>query len=249
MELIYGSTAIKHWYSDFNRTPKDVDILTDIEKENSNGVEFYCHPIISKIMLLNKDEQYLDSDLIYTFKISHLSYPINWDKHMKDVIFLQEKGCVLNYDVYLMLMELWEEIHSEKYGSKTKINLNTNNQSFFNGNVKRKYDHDWLHEQFAFYDRPLHESIRSDMNNPFPVKEKWDALSHEDKIKCALEECYVVAFERFSDLPYKIALIKSIKKLITTMTKGWFNLFLKENFKDLINFSDEHYKKVFSSLV
>jgi hypothetical protein len=245
--MIIGSTAIKHWFPDFNRDPKDLDSLT---QEKISHQDNHWHDGFIEILKINSDEMYLDPDLLYTLKISHLSYPINWDKHMKDAIFLKSKGCVLNHDVYCILMDVWEDVHSKKFGSKKRITLNEQNDTFFKDTVKRQYDHDWLHEQFAFYDRPLHERIRKNIDSPLPSKELWDKLSHDDKLKCALEESYVIAFERFIDgnIPSSMAHIKAVKHLITNMTKGWFNLFLKENFKEIISYDKSRFSMLVKSI-
>ena len=40
--------------------------------------------------------------------------------------------------------------------------MNVENDNFFKGNIKRKFDHDWLHEQIAFNKRPMNEKIRKE---------------------------------------------------------------------------------------
>jgi hypothetical protein len=242
--MIYGSTAIKFWFPSFTKKPVDLDILSE---SKTNGVDSHWHPRMKDVLSFNTHPTYLDPDLLYTFKLSHLSYPINWDKHMKDAIFLKNMGCSLNKPAYDILMDIWEDVHSPKYGSKSKIKLKSDNGQFFKKTVDRKFEHDWLHEQISFYDRPLHESIRKDVTNAFPSYDKWCLLSYDDKLKCALEECYVIASERFifveSPLPPNLALVKATKLLITDMTKGWFNLFLKENFLTIIEYDKSHYIK------
>lgn len=234
--MIYGSTAIKFWFPDYPHNPNDVDVLS----ENSTpDTDVHWHPLLRQVLALNTHNEYLDPNLLYTFKLSHLSYPIKWDKHMKDVIFLRDKGCVINHEAYKILMEVWEDVHAKKYGSKSRISLNKPSQQLFEDNVVRVCDHDWLHEQFAFNDKPMYHRIQKDEHSALPLQWKWDQLSPDDKMLCALEECFVVSAERFS-LPGKVrspklALVAGTKQLITTMTKGWFNLYLKEHFVDIIN--------------
>jgi len=105
--LIYGSTAIKYWFPDFKRIPNDIDYICS-EKNHNNintrDVEFYYLPEFEYIFENNIDKEYVDKDFLYTIKLSHLSWDINWDKHMKDVIFLKEKGCKLIPELYNNLM-------------------------------------------------------------------------------------------------------------------------------------------------
>lgn len=73
---------------------------------------------------------------------------------MKDIAFLKKKGCKLDYDFYLILYKKWEQLHGAK-----KIKMNVTNGEFFTEKITRKFDHDWLHEYFAFNNRPLNEKI------------------------------------------------------------------------------------------
>lgn len=251
--LIFGSAAAKHWFPDF-RDPKDLDYISRITPFNKEkGVEYHwCEPM-QYVILENKDDVFVDPDFLYTIKVSHAAWDINWDKHMKDIIFLKQKGCRLDHRLYKDLYDYWSVRHGKK-----KVKMSGMNQDFFKPTIDRKYDHDWLHEYLAFYERPLHERIRKDLNSPMPSKELWDKLSYEDQLKCALEETYVIATERylfnktteFEKLRFNIAKIKSMKNLVTSMSKGWFNLFLIENFGELYyNDLDEHWKEKIKGLV
>jgi len=241
--LIYGSNAIKYWFSDFEREPKDIDYISSSEevKKSNKEIEYYHLPEFDYIFENNKDKKYVDPDFLYTIKISHLSYNINWDKHMQAAMFLKEKGCKLNKELYKSLMFAWKRIHWEK-----KVKMNVRNDMFFKEEIKRRYDHDWLHEQIAFYERPLNERIRKDLNSPLCSEELWNKLSEEDKFKCSLEELYVLTCERYifidksKPLNYWITIM--LKNMITSTTSWWFNLYLKENFLNLIKFDKSYIK-------
>jgi hypothetical protein len=90
--------------------------------------------------------------------------------------------------------------------------------------------------------------LRLDPNDVKFSKALWVALSYEDQIKCALEETYVFALERYLEFPPKIAFLKALKQLITSSTKGYFNLFLIDNFFELMYYDKNkyftHYKEV-----
>lgn len=233
MKLIYWSTAIKYWYPDFNRDVKDLDVISNEWDITSRWIEYYRIDEF-KYLFNNKDLKYVDPNLLYTIKLSHLSWDINWDKHMHDVIFLKNKWCVVDNVFYDMLIKAWQGIHWNKY-----IKMNVKNEDFFKENITRKYNHDWLHEQFAFYDRPLNEKIRENLYSPLCSKLLWDNLLYDDKLKCALEELYVLTAERYifinNPLPIKFAKIRTLKQMIISTTSWWFNLFLKENFLELLN--------------
>ena len=95
MKLIYWSTAIKYWFSDFDREPKDLDIITDEKLQTVKWIEYYR--IDEFDYLVNNNSEYVKPNILYTIKLSPLSLDINWDKHMHDVIFLKSKWC--NVDI------------------------------------------------------------------------------------------------------------------------------------------------------
>ena len=249
--LIYGSEAIKHFFSEYSNEPKDLDIIVSedlkIDIKTDKILEQYYLPEFQYIFDNNKDEKYVDPDFLYTIKMSHLSWNIKWDKHMKDAIFLKEKGAKLNEFLYKELMNAWSRIHGTK-----KVKMNVKNEDFFKENIPRKYNHEFLHEQFAFYDRPLNERIRKDLDSPFCSEDLWNLLSDDVKFKCAFEEIMVLTAERFifvdnkNKLPPKHAKIQTLKNMITSTTSGWFNLYLKENFKKFIDtdFPNKFYTKI-----
>jgi hypothetical protein len=230
--LIIGSVATYHWFPDF-REPDDIDILSKIvitksKPSDTSNIEVKWFDLCEDIIAQNNDKVFATPDTLLTLKVSHAAWNIHHAKTMSDIAFLQNKGAVLNHELYQKLFKHWETIH----GTKDKINLKQDNTEFFTKYVKREFDHDWLHEQVSYPDNPMHKKIRPDISSAFCSKDMWEKLSYEDQLKCAWEEMLVIAIERYKFLEaskkseMRIALNKAINNLITTMTKGWFNLFL-----------------------
>jgi hypothetical protein len=260
-QLIYGSEAVNHWFPDFPREPKDRDFIVlgvPYNKEhhfyeatnntdNTAGIkfEYFSAKELDYVFEINSDPKYVDPDLLYTIKMSHSFWDVKWDKTIHDILFLQSKGCKLNRELYLKLYQLWTNVHRKK-----SVNMNKANSEFFKDKITRKFNHDFLHEQFAFYKRPLNETIRPDIDRTWCSEELFNKLSEEDKLKCALEEVYVIAYERFSigNVPIKLSIIKALKQLITTMTKGWFALYLVLHFKEIIRFPIVEYQNKINKL-
>ena len=246
MTLIYGSTAIKHWFPQFKKTPHDLDLICNtIEVDNLKNTkltEYYWIEAFEYLLSHNIDKKYVDKDLLYTIKVSHAAWDVNWEKTIKDITFLKEQGCVLNKEFFELLYNEWIVIHGKK-----NVKMSVYNSDFFKSNIYRKHNHEQLHEYFKFYDKPLNEAIRKDLNSPLCSKELWDNLVYEDKIKCALEEIFVLASERYilveKPLPIKFAIIKILKQMIISSTSGWFNLFLIEEFETLRLREIEHFQK------
>jgi len=263
-KLIYGSQAMKYFFNDFNRDINDIDYIVDNQKyisllskgkENKMSCsikewdliqEYYYLPEFSYIFDNNEDNKYVDPNFLYTIKISHLSYDNrNWTKHMKDAIFLKSKWCEIDKTLYKELMKWWERVLWKKH-----VKMNVRNEEFFKENIERRYNHEYLHEMFAFYDRPLNEKIRKDLWSPLCSKELWNKLSYKEQLECALEELYVLTAERcifidnsrynWRESFIQISKIKILKQMIVSTTTWWFNLFLKENFQELLDSKPGH---------
>ena len=236
---IIGSVAIKHHFLDF-RIPDDIDLLTPAKVTGNHSttcvVDAQWHDMAQEMIDQNVDPVYLDANALYTLKVSHAEWPVKWDKTMSDIAFLRSKGCVLDVPLYEKLKPIWREIHGKK-----KVNMNQTVDVFFARDaVRRDYDHEELHRLVAFYDAPLHERLHPTPDSVWCSRDKWDALGLEDQLKCACEEVMAVAIERArltSDSPNSarcIAMSNSIKQLITSMTTGYFALFLIEHRIDIL---------------
>jgi hypothetical protein len=243
---LIGSTAIKYHFPDFPREPKDVDYFSPKKLQAADGgptVETFWHEDLEGVF----SEMIATPDELYTIKVSHAFWELkngSWSKHMMDVLFLQSKGATLIPELYKILYKVWEDTHGKK-----KVNLESDPEEFFNDKiVKRIYDHDSIHESVAYYDRPLFERILRDDSDVAVDKSKWDAMDHEDKLKMVREEIYATALERkLVPSDYKsspgAAYNWTLRKTITSLTKGWFALFVVENFKDLTKADVDYVKR------
>jgi hypothetical protein len=246
---LIGSKAIKHHFPDFPREPNDVDFFSPHNREQlelpnaTKRVETFWHEDLAKWGW----KDIATPDELYTIKVSHAFWELkngSWSKHMMDILFLQSKGATLIPELYKILYKIWEDTHGKK-----KVNLEADPETFFNDKiVKRVYDHDSIHESVAYYDRPLFERILRDDSDVAVDKSKWDAMDHEDKLKMVREEIYATALERklvpsdYTSSP-GAAYNWTLQKTITSLTKGWFALFVVENFKDLTKADVDYVKR------
>jgi hypothetical protein len=242
MKLLVGSSAAKQWFPDF-RDPRDIDFfITDPAERvsNSRGIEYFHHPLLAKWMIDNitpdTETAIAEPDFLYTIKVSHAFWGLknnSWEKHMHDVMWLQDKGCQIVQDFYDVLYAVWEEVHGKK-----KANLNVPASEFFTAAVQRKYDHDSIHASIAYGDRPLFEKILRDGSEVAVAREKFEALSHEDKCRLVREEVYATALERilipsgFTKSP-RAAYAWALRQTVTSFSKGWFPFWIVTNFKDV----------------
>lgn len=232
--LIIGSTALKQHFPNEVRDPKDFDAFSSVDLAKTDT---FWHPCFEE--WVGEGTRTATLDELYTIKVSHSYWelekagPNNWNKHMWDVVFLQDKGAKLIPDLHKMLYKVWEG----KHGSK-RVNLNQQDNTFFKDAVVRIYDHDSVHYSVAYGDHPLYEdffpkgeTIKMDMT-------KIKAAPHELKIKLYREEVYATALERLvipSNYTYspRRAYAWALRRTITSLTRGWSATFLVENFKEM----------------
>ena len=238
--LIIGSTAIKHWYPDFKREPKDLDLIDTETYMSTKEVERLWIHQFQELLDINIDDRYLDPDSLLTLKLSHLGWDILWEKHVADVEFLFSKGCVVDRGLYERLVKGWIRKHGKKWASLKGKDSTT----FFEDAVARKYNHDSIHEIVAIYDKPLYEQL---IHEGVQCSEKgFEKLSYEDKIYLVKEEVWVTALERYlipNDFKYSATLAyqQALKKLATTMSSGWFKFFILSNIHTLRKCRDRSY--------
>jgi len=243
--LIIGSTAIKHWYHDFKRVPKDLDLIC-ADGVSTKDVERLWISEFQELIDINFDESYLDPNLLLTLKLSHLGWDILWEKHVSDVEFLFSKGCMPDRGVYERLVKGWIQKHGKKWASLKGKDSTT----FFEDAVKRKYNHDSIHEAVAIYDKPLYERL---VYEGVSCSERgFEQLNWTDKILLVKEEVWVTALERYiipTDFKCSItaAYQKSLKKLATTMSSGWFKWFILSNIHILRQCRDRSFIEKFKT--
>lgn len=236
--LIIGSVAAKHWFPDA-RDPKDIDILTPAKISGNLStvcvVDTQWHDAAEYLISINKNSTFADPDVLYTLKVSHAQWNIKWDKTMYDITFLKNKGCVLIPELHQRLVPVWAVIHGKKH-----VKMSKPMTEFFKDAVVRKYDHEQLHDLVAFCGRPMHERLRLDHDTAWCSKELFFQMSFDDQCLCVLEEMMATAIERGeltaeSKMSQKLsAVAKAFFQLATSMTTGWFALFLIENQRTLL---------------
>lgn len=239
MQVLIGSRAVKNIFSDY-RECNDWDYLVnEIPDSKEENAEYYIIPPLSEYLLQNE----LDKNVLYTLKVSHSFWNINFEKTVYDIRFLKHKGSEIIEPLYKELYSFWETVHGKK-----KVYLNETNEDFFTSRVDRIIEHDTLHEILAYYDEPMFNKLKKDLNKAWISKDMFTNLSYEDKLKTCREELYVIATERFLipnnfKMNSLIAYKKAVRLLVTSLSKGWFPLFIIENIEALdkpdIKYSDK----------
>jgi hypothetical protein len=196
MTLI-GSRAMKMHYPDSREPKGDWDYHTgdpkytgDIDpREPGNRYDIFVDARLSSWpwgSIATPDE-------LYTMKISHGYWDINgtWDKHARDIAFLQRHGCVFIPELHDLLKPIW----AERY-RKNKISLNKTAKEFFTDHVQKVYVHDTVHDSVAYRDRPWFYEFLKDGSEVLTDNDKFWALPLESRLQAIREELYVIALER-----------------------------------------------------
>lgn len=242
MALIVGSTAMNINFPDA-RDPKDLDFFAPPEqipaylKSKVGEVEPFWHDSWRDTELEKSNWGVATPDQLYTIKVSHAYWELkngSWDKHMCDILFLQNHGAKLIPELHALLYPVWVETHGVK-----KMNLAQAAGMFFKDAVVRLYDHDSIHLSVARRDHALYEEFLKDGEDVNMDMNKVWAQPHNIIVELFREEVAATALERWliptdykfsPGLAWKLAL----KKTITSLTKGRSALFIVENFREFM---------------
>lgn len=222
VNIIYGSSAIKHWFNDYSHKPKDVDVLTT--DPNIVG-DTHWDNRLEEMCRRNGINEFLVPDLQLTLLISHTpweTYNGKWWKYLKDIHFLQNKDANVHFDLLDELHDLWSDVHHSKH----RIKLTATEEVFFSDYTNRKMGHDQLHE--LINPTPAFHLFKRDDSVGF-CPDKWMRGNHHDKVQTAIEESLVIALER------NLTCFDGFKHLVTQCSKGNYNLFCIINSLEILN--------------
>lgn len=244
--MLIGSRALAHWVPTFGECVKlssDWDYIgSPVDAQPKSEIQ-------SLDLLNNRDAlQYNVNGVcslkgLALIKRSHLHRDYFFDKH----ITMYHKWILPN------LKEPFTDSDVEFLKTRTKLtklefpqgtpSLNKTNEDFFDDAVEKKYDHDWLHELYAYGESPVYTLLKDDETMAWCKRSKWEDLDAELKLKCVAEETHVIATERFLvptnfKTPYKLAYMKALKKVCTTLTSGWFRDFAIDNYPSILELFD-----------
>lgn len=242
-KIIIGSSAIKYWFNDFKREPKDLDYAVDEMHilKNSKNIEYLYNPVLFKpeYQIYHKDG-YLVQSALYTLKISHVFWDLennSWDKHIWDIQFLKEKGCKIILPLFYKLYDYWNEVH----GKNKRSVLNMSAEKFFDNVVGFPVEHDYLHTlliqhpYFKGQELPTYTKILKDGAEVDVSEEKFNLLTEQEKFNLVFEEVAVMGIERYGEMYYKKGYNRMLKKFILNHAPVWEAIWIVMNHKELSN--------------
>ena len=226
MKIIIGSTALKYYFPDFPRTPKDLDyvVLDSSLYEREKDVEYLENPILLKY----EKEGYISPNMLLTLKMSHMFWDVNWDKHAFDIQFLLSKGCSFNPEILQEFIDYWKAVKPKVRRSDLKLSK----EDFFTNSINDDvHQHDYLHtllNPIPMYTRLLKEGSEVELD-----ESKFHSMSHEDKLEVVREEVMIMAMERYKHLDYRSGYKIQLKTCIQKHFPTYIGIFAILNYKEL----------------
>lgn len=189
---------------------------------------------------------------LYLLKLAHLVSDYNWYKHVQDMWILQEaigesfESIILQKPWYNYFFKLRRAETLKRVNHKTPRLKNTDSKEFFTDNVTYHFVHDDVHKVVALEKEPAYKRILKTEGSVECSKKKFEALPFKHQLACVVEECMVIALERFiipanlGHVPFvseQMAYMKSLCKICTTLTSGWFRSFALQHSKAASKFN------------
>lgn len=256
--VLIGSRALQHWMPELKLKPStDWDVISYGTHEGCevhdpaflNNKHMTGYASSEKVKLPCGSEARVMTMLgLAILKRSHLWRDLNFQRHitmyhkfgLKDTIYdviSSSKHSIVKKDLVERTL-----LTMKAFPVRTP-NLNQNVEDFFNDAVTKVYNHDTLHEILAYEDKPLYTRLLKEEGKVFCSESKWFELTEDQKLKCVAEEVQVIAAERFL-IPKnfkgssKLAYVKSLDKVCTTLCSGYFRYFAIDNYKEILELYD-----------
>jgi len=255
--ILIGSQALARINPDFKlKASTDWDIISEAPLKdfgvnnyewhdrnflNNASFDAFCEPTMMSIH--RKRVHAVTLAGLAVIKRSHLWRDIDFDKHIthyhKFIKFPRSEWTQRMEFLYQERLQLTKAAFPQR-----QPNLMQSKEDFFDDAVKKVHEHDYLHELVAFYDKPLYTRLLRSPDLAWCDEDKWNALAHQEKVQCVAEETMVIAIERFLipsnwQVPYKLAYMKSLRKVCTTLCSGWFRDYAIDYYPDVVQVFDK----------
>jgi hypothetical protein len=244
--VLIGSRAVAYWFPDFKpREDSDWDFIGEPQQLDVPGrIEWHDPSFLNNREVFGARFNFLPylvcgpSQLRAIYR-SHLHRLESWDHN----ICVYHKF-LTKFQVPIEFLEKRKKLTYEAFGNRHP-KLAQSNEEFFDDNVEKVYDHDYIHELYAYGDRPMFEKLKreGEEDKAWCVKDLWEELTYQEKYQCVAEETYVIATERFMvpnnwDFNPRQAYYRALRKVCTTLTSGWFRDFAIDNFPEVWSLYD-----------
>lgn len=246
--VLIGSRALDFWdkrYGDgtFKLSPNaDWDVISDVPIE---GTEWHDPHFLNNAEMVDLFTsiytvefngiplRVMHMEGLAVIKRSHLWRDLSFQKHITHYHKYLRKYFYPSPEYHHRLDLSYAEF------KQSHPKLNKSLDDFFTDGVKKLYDHDWLHELYAYYDEPLYKRLQRDPHSAWCSEDLWDKLNYSDKERCVAEEVQVIATERFLvpndwNFSCKRAYLQALDKVCTTLCSGYFRDFAIDYYPEIM---------------
>lgn len=261
--MLIGSRAIAHWNKDFKVKPNsDWDIIGEGFSLDEDTYWRKKLNIPQEDLIEWHDPYFLNNDEMINYAsldnfevCSRYGLAIIYRSHLhRDYKF---DSHITKYHKFILPMLGVTEAHLENddYKDRVKLtkqyfkqgnpNLNQSNDDFFDDKVTKVFEHDYIHELFAYEQRPMFERLKhsGEEDSAWCAKDLWDGLTTTQKLQCVAEEVQVISVERFllkeNPIPAKLAYFTALKKVCTTLCSGWFRDYAIDSYPAIVGMFDK----------
>jgi hypothetical protein len=252
MKILIGSRALNYWNPNCTITEQtDWDVVSLYPIDDA---EFHDQYLLNNADLCRytspTDTLHLNGEILHVISLkglslikrSHLHRDLGFQKHVTHYWWYLEPYRNMYDDIDREFLHNRIQMTVAKF-PQFQPNLNQSVESFFSDAVVKKYSHDYLHELMAYEESPMYTKLQRDDSLAWCNQDLWYNLTYEQKLRCVAEEVYVIATERFLVLndwncPRKLAYMKSLQKVCTTLCSGWFRDFAIDNYPKIIELYD-----------
>lgn len=258
--LLIGSRALNYWKPEHKiKASTDWDVISDKPIEGTewhdpeflNNYKLEKYTDLNDYIMFNGEKLHIVEPLgLAIIKRSHLWRDLSFDKQitmyhkggLKGVLEVVKGKANMSDDI--ALLQERTELTMKAFPQQGP-NLNMSVEDFFDDAVTKKYSHDWLHELYAYEDKPMYTKLQKDSSTAMCHRDLWYNLTHEQKLQCVAEETYVIATERslvprdFS-YPYKLAYMLALKKVCTTLCRGYFRDYALDYYPKVLELFNEN---------
>ena len=262
LPVLVGSRALNFWYPEIKvNTSTDWDLICNNTHEfNFDNVERHDVNSLNNLAMTDyisfeqitlpdgQKASVMNLVGLAIMKRSHLWRDLKFDRHIAMYLHarLDKEIKMIQNEPTRYAKELFDLNNRIKLTMKEypqgHPNLMQSKDDFFDDAVKKKYDHDLLHDlvaKLSFDDVPVYTHLLKYEGMAYCCKDKWNALNHHMQIRAVLEEATVIAIERFmipNNWQYieKRAMLKALQKICTTLCSGWFRDFSIDSYKECL---------------
>jgi len=253
---IYGSYALKHWYPDWPGTYADIDVILLDESawddefaltlDQTRLFEIKVAPWFSAVEHLTQDGYFTPEGLL-TIKMSHAYIDESWNKCMQQIEFLQSKGVGYDRAALLELRKHWQEVHR---GKRERMDFRKTPEEFFNSSIQRIVAHDELHDALRIGEVPAYTRILANDTTVEVSRELFEQLPRDQQLHTVIEEVAVLAVERYyTKKDPRAAYRAALKDFCTRMTSGWYNIFLLENYSEIVHYNETNIYEIMHKIM